>query len=296
MKMIVLGRGAWGRAMGAALQRNGHQVIYWGREEQGWPVSEKIDLLFVAVPTQAIRERFQSLKVPQVPLVGLSKGIELTTGYRVSQILNQVAPGCPVACLSGPSLAREVEQGMPTAVVVASHDDALVRLVQQAVHSKVLRVYRSNDLAGVEAGGALKNVFAIAGGICQGLQIGENGMAGLMARSLAEMARLTVAMGGRAETVFGLGGLGDLILTAYSGHSRNHQVGEGLGRGQKLADILKNLGGVAEGVPTSQAVYQMAQTRGLKAPITAEVFAVLYQAKDPRRAMNDLLTRDPSEE
>jgi glycerol-3-phosphate dehydrogenase (NAD(P)+) len=238
----------------------------------------------------------QALTVPPVPIVSLTKGIEVRTGMSVSQILHDILPKNPVAVVSGPSLAVEVKQKRPTAVVAASLDDELAKLVQEILHQKLLRVYRSQDMVGVEIGGSLKNIYAIAGGVCDGLRMGENAMAGLLTRCLAEMVRIGIALGAKKETLFGLSGLGDLMLTAYSGQSRNHRVGGALAAGKELNQVLEDLDGVAEGVPTAAAVYQWVGSHGIKAPVLTEVYRVLYEKKKPVDAFNDLVLRQVEEE
>lgn len=296
MRVTIIGKGSWGSAFGKVLLRNGHVVQFVERRDLSWPEAGPGDLVFLAVPCQCLRERLAQLGAPGTPVVSLIKGLEMQTRQRVSQIVREVWPDTTVAAVSGPSFASEVQAGAPTAAVVACEDAAVAQLVQQAAHQTTFRLYRSTDLAGVELGGALKNVYALAGGICEGLGIGENGMAGLMTRCLAEMVRLGCAYGARKETLFGLSGMGDLILTAYSGQSRNHQVGVALGKGRELEEILEHLGGTAEGVPTARAVHDMVQASGIKAPVAQEIYRVLYEGKAAADGMRDLLTRTVEEE
>jgi glycerol-3-phosphate dehydrogenase (NAD(P)+) len=296
MKTAMIGNGAWGRAMARVLARNGHEVRFITREQAAWPVDYEPDYIFLALPCQVIRERLSALRLPTRPVISLTKGIEVDTGLRVSEIVVQVAPGCPTAVVSGPSLAIEVERESPTAVVAAAASEDLAREVQELLHQKMFRVYRSTDLPGVELGGALKNVYAIAGGICEGLRMGENGLAGLTTRSLAEMVRLACTLGAKKETLFGLSGMGDLVLTSYSGHSRNHRVGELVAVGRTLDDVLSHLGGVAEGVPTAKALSKVAAERGIRAPVIHEVYRVLYEGKPPLAAFHDLMIRQADEE
>jgi len=296
MKIAVIGTGVWGKGFGQALQRNGHEVTWVSRQEKKLP-DENFELIFVALPCQALRGRLQELQLGSgVPIISLIKGIEINTGLRVTQIIQDVFPGCPVGAVSGPGLAHEVGAGLPTVLVVAASTNDLTALVQKTIHSKKLRTYRSNDLPGVEYGGALKNIFAIASGVCTGLKMGENAMAGLTTRALPEMVRVAVAGGSKMETLFGLSGLGDLMLTAYSTASRNHRVGEALAHGGSLKEILEKLGGVAEGVFTTEAVYKFTLEKNIKAPIVEQTYQVLFQGKKPLDAMNDLLTRDAYEE
>ncbi len=294
MKVAVVGTGAWGRAFAAALTRNGHEVELVGRHEHF--VSAAAEMIFVAVPAQAVRERLTTLTIPEVPLVSLAKGIEISTGLRVTQVMAEVHPGHAVGAVSGPGLATEVAAGKPTVLVVAADRSGVAEAVQRVMHSTVLRTYRSADLTGVEYGGALKNIFAVSAGVCHGLKIGENAMAGLVTRSLAEMVRIAVHGGAKMETLFGLSGLGDLMLTAYSSTSRNHRVGVALAEGRGLEEILANLGGVAEGVFTCKAIHSFAADRGIKTPIVHETFRVLFEGKPPGVAIRDLLTREVYEE
>ncbi len=291
MRVSIVGHGAWGSAFGKVLQNNGHEVCFIGRDETGWHGGDPGGLVLLAVPCQALRSRLASLPPPGVPVAGLIKGIEIQGRLRVSQVVSQVWPGHAVAAVSGPTFAAEVQGGAPTAAVVAAEDEELARSIQDAAHSKYFRLYRSHDLVGVELGGALKNVYALAGGICQGLGIGDNGMAGLMTRCLAEMVRIACLMGAKQETLYGLSGMGDLILTAYSGQSRNYQVGVALGRGRELAEILEHLSGVAEGVPTTEAVHHWVTEHNVKAPVIHELRQVLTHGKPPARALEALITR-----
>ncbi|MDZ4787994.1 MAG: NAD(P)H-dependent glycerol-3-phosphate dehydrogenase [Blastochloris sp.] len=296
MKISVIGKGAWGSAMGRALTRNGHEVIYLGRNEREWQSGGAGDFVLLAVPCQSIRSRLLELPPPGVAVFSLVKGIEIHSKKRVTEVVEEIWPGHVTGAISGPSLASEVEADSPTALVVASMDEVWSKLVQKAIHQRLLRTYRSSDVIGVELGGALKNVYALAGGMCQGLGLGENGLAGLMTRSLGEMMRLAVSLGAKAETLSGLSGMGDLILTAYSGESRNHKVGIALGKGRDLQEILRHLNGTAEGVPTAKAVHELVQERGIKAPVAEQIYQVLYKGKTPAEGFKALMMREVSEE
>ncbi|MFZ5806549.1 MAG: NAD(P)H-dependent glycerol-3-phosphate dehydrogenase [Verrucomicrobiota bacterium] len=297
MKIAMIGKGAWGRAVGCALQRNGHEVFFIERAHTQWPVEiQKPDFIFLALPCQVIRERLTALKIPKAPIVSLTKGIEIGTGLRATQILKEILPSHATAVVSGPSFAIEVEQQMPTAVVAAAQSEKLAQKTQEILHQKIFRVYRSKDVVGVELGGALKNVYAIAGGVCEGLRIGRNAMAGLLTRCLAEMVRIACDLGAKKETLYGLSGMGDLMLTAYSGLSRNHQIGEYLGAGKNLSEALQKVQGVAEGIYTSQALYRVVQEKQIKAPVLTEVYRVLHENKSPMSALHDLLLRQVNEE
>ena len=296
MKISVVGAGAWGSAFGKILQRNGHEVAFVHRHDTGWHGGSPGEYVILAVPCQALRERLKSLSTPRAPVFSLIKGIEVQTHVRATEIVRDVWKEERVGAISGPSLASEVQVQAPTAVVLATEDEELGKSMQQIVHQKMFRTYRSVDVAGVEWGGALKNVYALAGGVCFGLGLGENGLAGLMTRSLAEMVRIGALHGARVETLYGLSGAGDLFLTAYSGASRNHQVGEALGRGRELSEILSHMGGTAEGVPTTKAVFELVEAEGIRAPIVRELYRVLYEGKHPAEAFQDLMVRRVDEE
>ncbi|MDD5261926.1 MAG: NAD(P)-dependent glycerol-3-phosphate dehydrogenase [Methylacidiphilales bacterium] len=296
MKISVVGAGAWGSAFGKILQRNSHEVRYVHRYDTAWPDGTAGDYVIMAIPCQSARERMKTLPAPQAPVFSLIKGIEVTTHLRVTEIIREVWKENRVGAISGPSLASEVQIQAPTAVVLACDDEELAKAMQQIVHQKMFRTYRSTDVVGVELGGALKNVYALAGGICYGLGLGENGLAGLMTRSLVEMVRIAALHGARMETLYGLSGMGDLFLTAYSGASRNHQVGEALGRGRELQEILSHMGGTAEGVPTTRAVFELVESEKIKAPVVRELYKVLYEGKTPAEGFQDLMVRRVDEE
>jgi len=231
-----------------------------------------------------------------VPVVSVSKGIENETGKRMTEVIAEALSGAPVAALSGPSHAEEVARGTPTAVVAASLSPELAQLVQHAFITERFRIYTGDDLVGVELGGSLKNVIAIAAGITDGLGFGDNAKAALVTRGQAEMSRLGVALGARQETFFGLSGIGDLMVTCFSKWSRNRGVGERLGLGETLEQILASMEMVAEGVRTAKSAVALSAQAGIEMPITHEVFAVLYQGKSPRQAMRDLMTREAKPE
>ena len=296
MKQTILGKGAWGEAMGQALQRRGHTVSWLDKGDIQIP--DQTDLLWIALPTQAVRECLEKVRglKPAVPVVSLSKGIEVSTGKRVSEIVAAFCPKSPIAAVSGPSLAQEITQQVPTALVAASTDDNFSRTVQKALHGDALRVYRSPDLIGVEWGGALKNVYALAAGMCAGLGLGENSLAGLTTRSLREMSRVAVHFGAQEETVQGLSGVGDLILTSYSRASRNRRVGERIGAGDTVAQALASVDGVCEGIPTTHALHQILLSQKIDAPIAVELFQVLQGKKTPREGLSALLDRGSKSE
>jgi glycerol-3-phosphate dehydrogenase (NAD(P)+) len=291
MQNTILGKGAWGLAIGQALQERGHTVSWLEKGESDIPA--KTDLLWVALPTQAVHECCMKLRgrKSSVPVISLSKGIEVSTGKRVSEIVAAFFPQSPLSALSGPSLAGEVMKKIPTALVVASQNKSLATSVQNELHGPGLRVYRSHDLIGVEWGGALKNVYALAAGMCAGLGLGENSLAGLTTRSLREMTRVAVHFGAEEATLQGLSGVGDLILTSYSRASRNRRVGERLGAGDSLAQALASVEGVCEGVPTTEALHPILLKRTIDAPIAQELFQVIRGSKSPRDALTALLDR-----
>jgi glycerol-3-phosphate dehydrogenase (NAD(P)+) len=250
------------------------------------------DVVVVAVPSKAFREAAARLVGFRGTVVSVTKGIEFTSGLTMTGILNAVAPNLQVAALSGPSLALEVARGIPTAVVAASRDETVSRGVQDLFHRPAFRVYRSSDLIGVELGGALKNVIAVAAGVCDGLGYGDNAKAALVTRGKTEMMRLGVACGARADTFAGLSGLGDLVLTCFSKLSRNRGFGEKVGRGGSVAEILAGSVSAVEGYPTTQSAWALARRLNVDAPITSEVYAMLYEGKNVRQAVHDLLSRD----
>jgi glycerol-3-phosphate dehydrogenase (NAD(P)+) len=252
-----------------------------------------------AIPTVYLRatlERIAPLVRAGPPVLSLSKGVENTTFLRPSEILAQVLGVERVAVLSGPSHAEETSRGYPTSVVVASADVELARWIQLRFSTDRFRVYTNLDTVGVELGGALKNIIGIASGISEGLGFGDNAKAALLTRGLVEMTRFGVALGAEPQTFTGLAGIGDLITTCVSRHGRNRQVGERLARGERLADILKSMLMVAEGVWTTHSVHDRAVQMGIEMPITAEVYRVLYEGKDPLAAVNDLMLRRPKRE
>jgi glycerol-3-phosphate dehydrogenase (NAD(P)+) len=325
MKIAVLGAGAWGTAIAATLSAR-HETVLWGRDpgqcrditvarcnrrylpEIALPPQLAIEpvlasavsaaeLVLVATPTAALRDMLIRLAPLGKPVVWLCKGFEPQNAELPHQIAaNVLAPGNAYGALSGPSFALEVARGLPTALTLASADAGFSRAMARALHGSRLRVYYSSDLAGVEIGGAVKNVMAIATGIADGLGLGANARAALITRGLAEITRLGVKLGGRPETFTGLTGAGDLILTCTGDLSRNRRVGLGLAEGKKLDAVLGELGHVAEGVHTAAAVEKRALELGVDMPITQSVCAVLFGGVSPREAVERLLARDPKGE
>ena len=258
-------------------------------------VAAEADLVIVAVPSKHLRAVLARLAgdlPPGAVYVSVVKGIETESLMRPSKIIRQVLGPVRLVVLSGPCLAREVANQLPATVVVASDDDAASRAVQRALATPWFRIYTSHDPVGVELGGSLKNVIAIAAGICDGLELGSNAKAALITRGLVEMTRLGVALGAKRETFAGLAGLGDLVTTCMSGLSRNHNVGQEIGRGQSLEAILKKLGRVeAEGVETTRSVVALARRCGVEMPLTQEVYAVLFRHKPAPDGLADLMSR-----
>jgi glycerol-3-phosphate dehydrogenase (NAD(P)+) len=257
-------------------------------------------LVIFAVPTSATRSMAGILATahlsPSTVLLSCAKGIEKSTGDRMSQVLKEVFPNNPIAALSGPNHAEEIATGMATCAVIGSDDHALAVRLQELFTFPNFRSYTSDDLAGIEFGGAVKNVYAIAAGMAHGLGLGDNAVAALVTRALAEMSRLGTALGGRMETFAGLSGVGDLIVTCFSEHSRNHRVGLALGSGKTLEEAVASLGMVAEGVPNTLSIHEAARRVGVRTPIIDAVYGILYQGKSAPHAMNELLTRDPRPE
>lgn len=253
------------------------------------------DLLILAIPTQSVATAVREIAaIASCPVVSCSKGIEIATGRRPSEV---IATECgPVAVLSGPNIAVEVVRRKPAGAVVACEDPAVAGRVRDAFMTDYFRVYTNNDVVGVELAGALKNVIALAAGIIDGLGLGNNAKASLITRGIVEIRRLGEKMGAQAETFNGLAGLGDLITTCISPEGRNRTVGERVGRGEKLDSVLQSLGSVCEGVPTTQAVRRLAELHGIDMPILSAVHAVLFEDRDVRDALLDLMTREPKSE
>lgn len=257
-------------------------------------------LVLFCVPTAATRETAGALAECGLPkdtvLLSCAKGIERNTGERMSEILREKLPTYPVAVLSGPNHAEEIGACLATCAVIGTEDETLARRLQELFTTPHFRSYTSDDLAGIELGGAIKNVYAIAAGIAAGLGLGDNAIAALVTRALAEMTRLGVRLGGRVETFAGLSGVGDLIATCFSEHSRNHRVGLALGAGKTLEEATSSLGMVAEGVPNTLSIHESAQRVGVRTPIIDAVHAILYRGMPAARALHELLNRDPRPE
>jgi glycerol-3-phosphate dehydrogenase (NAD(P)+) len=326
VRIAILGAGAWGSALAVSLSA-GHEVALWARRREDCErlarthrsrylpdiaIPEPVaidadlgrtlharDLVIVATATAGLRETALAIAAiaPSPALLWACKGFETQSGWLPHQIIAQVLPEARrVGALSGPSFALEVARGQPTALVLASRTSAFAAQTAASLNSARLRIYSNVDVPGVELGGALKNVIAIAAGISDGLMLGRNARAALITRGLAEIARLGVAMGGLAETFNGLAGLGDLVLTCTGDLSRNREVGVRLAHGQRLEAVLQELGHVAEGVHSARAASTHARACGIEMPITAAVCAVLFEGRPAPDAVRQLLTRDPRQE
>lgn len=325
MRITVLGAGGWGTALAKLLSEAEHEVTLWGhnslhleelrrtgmnqrylpgvRLPESWHLEPEIqtavqtaECVVVAVPSKAFRQVTAHLQTFQGVAISVTKGIEYADGLTMSGILRETAPRASIAALSGPNLALEVARGMPTATVVASENESVAQTVQALFHRPAFRVYTSSDVLGVELGGALKNVIAIAAGTADGLGFGDNSKAALITRGIVEMRRLGVACGASPETFAGLSGLGDLTVTCFSRLSRNRSLGERLGRGEQLADILATTETIAEGHPTARSAIQLAHKRDVSTPIMGEVHAMLYQGKNVAQALRDLTGRESKAE
>ena len=324
MKVTIIGDGAWGTALALNLLYNRHQATVWGafpeyldeikaRRENfkflpGVRIPDELrlcgdiadavsgcDLLLLATPTQYLRNTLKKLRPAfkrETPVVNVAKGIEVESWKRISRIVADELGEVDFIDLSGPSHAEEVSRRVPTAVVAAAESAASAELVQKLMMNEFFRVYTSSDVVGVELGGALKNVMAIAAGILDGMKLGDNPKAAMMTRGIAEMSRLGEALGGQRSTFAGLSGIGDLIVTCTSGHSRNRHVGEELGRGKAMEQIQKEMGMVvAEGVPTARGAYTLARQCRVETPITDEIHDILYCQRDVRDAIRSLMMR-----
>ena len=328
-RIAVIGAGNWGTALAVVAARAGHEVQLWSRNadvvksinEQHLnshylksvqiPVSvtatselsaslNDAELVLFAAPSHAARELFTTINpllTGDAIIVSVAKGIEIETGKRISEVVKEVLGSArSFVCLSGPSFAKEVVAGHPTAIVAASKDAAAARTVQNELSFENLRIYTNTDVIGTEIGGSVKNVMAIAAGMATGLGFGSNSVAALITRGLAEITRLARREGAQVETLMGLAVLGDLVLTCTGGLSRNRFVGEELGKGKRLEEITAELSEVAEGINTARAVKKLADKAGLEMPIVNEVNAVLYEEKPARDAVSELMSRPLREE
>ena len=325
-RIAVVGGGSWGTALAIIAARAGHEVLLWSRDQSvvdsinGSRINPKYlsttsipeavvatnelkgslrdsDLVLLAVPSHAARQVLQAIKEhlgDSSIVVSVTKGIEIESGLRISELVQHVlgqASYQRFVCLSGPSFAKEVVERHPTAIVAASQDHEVAREVQNRLSFENLRIYTNSDVVGTELCGSIKNVMAIAAGMTAGLGLGSNSVAALITRGLAEMSRLVLKCGGQFETMVGLAGLGDLVLTCTGNLSRNRYVGEQLGQGKTLGKITATMNEVAEGIKTSRAVKRLADEADVEMPITNEVVAVLYEGKSARDAVKELMNR-----
>jgi glycerol-3-phosphate dehydrogenase (NAD(P)+) len=327
-RIAILGAGGMGTALALLLCQSEARVRLWSRSEvhareltlgrinerhlPGVRIPEEIlvtacaeeamdeaELVVAAIPSSYLRSTLNELAdgVPaHAPVLSVVKGIENETFDRPSQIVVEILGNRPVAVLSGPSHAEEIARKLPASVVVAGSTPELNQAIQETLSNEAFRVYTNSDTIGVELAGALKNILGVAAGICDGLDFGDNAKAALLTRGLVEICRLGVALGGRQATFYGLAGVGDLITTCYSPFGRNRSVGEAIGRGHALQSILAGMVNVAEGVPTTRSVHALARQRQIGMPITDELYRVLFDGKDPRSAVSDLMARVPKVE
>lgn len=330
MKTVVIGAGSWGTAMAGLLAENGHKVTLWARSSKLVAEMESIrqntsylpgvtlplslsftdnlaqavsncELIVLATPSHVIRQMAASLKglvSKDTVILSAAKGLELGTLKRMSEVIAEELPllADKVAVISGPNHAEEVGSHHPTTTVVSSLDPVVAQIVQDAFMSPYFRVYTNPDLIGVELGGALKNIIALGAGIAEGLDFGDNSKAALMTRGLAEIARLGIAMNAKALTFAGLSGIGDLMVTCTSKHSRNRRAGILLAQGKTVTDIQAGTNMVVEGIKSTLAAYELSRQHGIEMPITNEIYQVLYQGKSPRDAVLDLMTRSKTRE
>jgi glycerol-3-phosphate dehydrogenase (NAD(P)+) len=324
-RVSIVGAGGWGTALAVLIANNGYDVCLWSRHAEfadtlnrernnhrylpgvlipaSVVITSKLaeaanaETILFATPSTALRTLSQSLVSSASPgstalIVSAVKGLEKGTGLRMSEILASIFPGCPIAVLSGPNHAAEVGRSVPTASVIGTPTEEIGKRLQRIISTKTFRTYTSSDLVGIEVGGALKNIFAIAAGIGDGLGLGDNSKAALITRSLAELIRLGSALGGKRETFQGLSGVGDLVVTCFGRHSRNRRVGERLGRGETLGQIQHSMQMVAEGVPTTKSARECALKLEVKTPIIDEVYSILYENAPPSEAIERLLKRE----
>jgi len=328
-RVLVIGAGGWGTALALLAQRKGLETTLWCRDPAqaaeiartrenkrylpgiALPAELRVladpleaarsaELAISAVPTQYLRATmtsFQEVLPGSLPIVSATKGIEIESFRTPARILRDVLGERPICVLTGPTHAEEVSRGLPASVVAASRDAAFARLVQAQLSGDSFRIYTHHDPDGAELAGALKNVIAIAAGICEGLELGDNARSALIARGMVEMARFGAMQGAEPQTFFGLAGLGDLITTCCSRHSRNRAVGQRIGRGETLAQVLAGMQMVAEGVWTTQALFgPESESRAAGMPIAQQVYSVLFESQDPGRAVRALMQREPTGE
>ena len=327
-KTAVIGAGAWGTALAYTAGQNGGDVVLWTYLEREadairetrkslvapmganllpdnvqvtskWEDVAGADLVLVVVPSVVMRSVAQSLAgvglAEDAVIVTCSKGIEKDSNLLMSEILASVL-SCPVGALTGPNHAEDIVLGLPSLTLVGFDDIEIAKAVQQHLSTPFLRIYTTTDVVGMQLGGAMKNVFALAGGICAGLGLGDNARAALATRALAEMTRMGMARGGRMETFMGLSGMGDLVVTCYSEHSRNLTAGRLIAEGVPMEECQKRIGQVVEGIPNTLSVYQLAHSLGVRTPLTDAMYDILYSGKPARQALDELMTRVLREE
>lgn len=327
-KIAVLGDGGWGTTLAIHLAKKGYCVNLWGAFPSylkhlertrintkflpGIKLPKKIslssdifkvingaELIILAIPSQFMRQvvkKLKGLNLSKSIFLSVTKGIENQTLLRMSQVIESELGNIRLAVLSGPTIAHEVAKNIPSTAVIASRNKDIARRLQDIFMTERLRIYTNSDIVGVELGGSLKNIIAIACGISDGLGFGTNTKAALLSRGLAEITRLGIAMSAKKETFSGLSGLGDLVTTCVSPYSRNRSVGEQIGKGNKLAGIIKSMEMIAEGIPTAKAAYGLSKRYNIEMPITNQVYLVLYHGKDPLAAVNDLMLRKKKQE
>lgn len=327
-RTAIVGAGGWGTALAVLWAKRGNDITLWGNNEAraeklritrensdylpGVKIPDSVrvtsemsdcadaDLVVFVTPSIALRSVANRLRaaVPngKAALLSGTKGIEHGTGKRMSQVLEEIFPANNIAVLSGPNLAAEISRELPTAAVLGCRNSACAEELQSYLGSERFRIYSSDETTGIELGGALKNVFAIAAGVSDGFGLGDNSKAALVTRSLAELLRLGTAMGGNPKTFYGLSGAGDLIATCFSQHSRNRRVGERVGRGESLEQISAGTHMVAEGIPTAKSAYECARKLSIETPIIDQVYSILHEGKRPDQAIQELLARDQKAE
>lgn len=327
MRIKVLGAGSWGTALALLLHNNGHHVSMWSWDSShveqvladgensafmpGIPLPPEMlisahlsgvasaDMLVMSVPSHAVKEVAWQIKPylsPHTILVNTAKGFFPDDQRRLSEVIREILPDNPLYILSGPSHAEEVARNLPTTIVLAGENEPLLLKVQDVFMNTYFRVYTNQDMVGVEVGGAVKNVIALGAGVCDGLGLGDNAKAALITRGLAEITRLGVAMGADPATFSGLAGLGDLIVTCTSNHSRNRRAGIAIGKGQPWNQVLEDMGMVVEGVYATENTYKLAQKYQVEMPITQQIYCMLYEGRAPQDAMWALMTRSKTQE
>ena len=328
-KLAIIGAGSWGTALAMAAAESCQHVVLWTLSESQAKtlavtrrnpllvpsaplLADNIDptadfdrvlgaeVVLVVVPSVAMRSIAEKLSFSGIDkrtiIISCSKGIEQGTHLRMTQLLRERLPEFSIGALSGPNHAEDICLGLPSATLVGFENQDCADYIQHAFSTPKLRIYTSNDVTGMELGGTIKNVFAIGAGLCAGLKLGDNALAALVTRGLGEMTRIGTLYGGCAETFMGLSGIGDLVVTCYSQHSRNQQVGQSLAKGYSLQQTLDSLQMVAEGVPNTRSIYEMARKVHARTPLIDAVYAVLYEGKPPLEALNELMNRDPRPE